>query len=79
MHCQKSPRDAPLFAVCGEKQRNRPRGAQKEGSRLLRRGRDKYPAMGNQRDLNDVDRWEIYLLLLVTHPRYHPKRFPVPI
>lgn len=32
--------------------------------------------MGNQRDLDDVDGRENYLLLLVTHPRYHSQKIP---
>ena len=46
-----------------------------EESRQLRRGSGyQDPAAGNQRDLNDVDRREDYLLLLITRPRYQLKR-----
>lgn len=41
--------------------------------RLRRCGGHQDPAAGNQRDFDDVDWWEGYLLLLVTHPRYQQK------
>jgi len=64
-HCPSEPR----------RKRKRPIGRPKRKSRRLgRSGGYEDPAAGNQRDFNDVDWRENYLLLLITHPRYQPKR-----
>jgi hypothetical protein len=60
----------------GRKKKKRPPWGQKEESHRLRRERHQNGASANQRDLNDVDGREIYLLELITHPRYHLQKIP---
>ena len=68
-------RDGPLVALWWEEEeKEAPLHRAKQKSRRLRCEGHQDGASGNQRDLNDVDGRENYLLLLITHPRYHLKR-----